>query len=64
MSSIFTDVLLNLILTSWRTKQRLSPQMKKVLDEAYAIFRQQNYKKSSIKVQYYRLLMLIIRYLR
>ena len=63
-ANLFRKILPQVLLTSWKRKQCISSQKKKVLDEAYAIFRQQCYKHNYLLVQYYRLLMLIIRYLR
>ena len=60
----FQDVLPQALKVSWKTKQRFSSHKKKVLNEAYAIFRQQYYKRNYLRVQFYRMLMLIVRYLR
>ena len=60
----FKDRLPRILFTSMSKKQRISLQKTKVLDEAYAIFRQQYYEHNYILVQYYRAMMLIIRYLR
>ena len=60
----FQEVLPHAIFVSLRTNQRFSSQKKNVLNDAYAIFRQQYYKHNYLRVQYYRMLMLIVRYLR
>lgn len=60
----FKENLPHVVWVSWQKKQRISNHKKKVLDEAYSIFRQQFYKDHYLRVQYYRILMLIIRYLR
>ena len=54
----------HVVWTSWKNKQRISNHKKKVLVEAYAIFRQQYYKDHYLRVQYYRILMLVVRYLQ
>lgn len=60
----FRNTLHFVLWTSWIKKQPISLQKKKVLDEAYAIFRQHYYKHNFLLVQYYRFLMLLVRYLR
>ena len=60
----FQEILPKAIRVSLRKKQCFSPQKKEVLNEAYAIFRQQYHKHNYLRVQYYRILMLIVRYLR
>lgn len=60
----FRNYLHRVLWTSWIKKQPISLQKKKVLDEAYAIFRQHYYKHNFLLVQYYRFLMLVVRYLR
>lgn len=63
-ANTFREVLPKVIRVSWKKNQRISQQKKNVLIEAYAIFRQHYYRDKYFMVQYYRLLMLIIRYLR
>ena len=64
VANLFQEILPQAIKVSWRTKQHFSSHKKKVLDEAYAIFRQQYYKYNYLRVQYYRVMMLLVRYLR
>ncbi len=61
---LFQKILPQALWTSWRKNQCFSSQKKKLLDEAYLIFREQYYKRNYMRVQYYRFLMLIVRYLR
>lgn len=63
-ANIFHDLLPSILWTSWSKKQRISLHKKNILNEAYAFFRQQFYKYNYFMVQYYRILMLIIRYMR
>lgn len=57
----------NLPIALWislRKRQTFSVQKKRVLDEAYLIFREQYFKYNYVRVLYYRFLMLIVRYFR